>query len=411
MFRHHRSRGFTLVELLVVIAIIGILIALLLPAVQAAREAARRAQCSNNLKQLGLALHNYHDAYKCLPAGVMIMGTVNSSPLFTGIPSLAGGNIGAVNFLPWGVAILPFVEASAIASRYDLRFPAWPNVTAMNFAASCNAIGAANDALTSNIIGVWICPSAPDPEGRKYTFVVPAGSWEDFLLPKADMIKGVTAPGDYEAVSGVGSDYWRTAQAEGMPLTPEDRQGAIDECVSLKHLIPYAAFIVENLFGVSPKDPSFNKEVAGLIEDIGGQRNTFAEVRDGTSNTIALAERLGSVNLYGPGFMDLDIGAVDVSYGAQSGGGWGDPVSNGGVWFRGAYYDGTERKSGTSGEGGPCAINCVSAQSRGWYGMHPTGCNFAFVDGTVRFYGSTIAAKVLCSMITKSNNDLYEFPY
>ena len=91
-----RRRGFTLVELLVVIAIIGILVALLLPAVQAAREAARRMQCTNNHKQLGLAVHNYHDTYKSLPAR-------------------AGGTQGPTNldnqgWLSAWIVLLPFYE-------------------------------------------------------------------------------------------------------------------------------------------------------------------------------------------------------------------------------------------------------------------------------------------------------------
>ncbi|WP_428305691.1 DUF1559 domain-containing protein [Lacipirellula sp.] len=99
--RRRRSDAFTLVELLVVIAIIGVLVALLLPAVQAAREAARRSQCTNNLKQVGIALHNYESGKGALPAGA---GYDRTEPKGT-----------------WVVAIAPYLEQTALFTRYDFK--------------------------------------------------------------------------------------------------------------------------------------------------------------------------------------------------------------------------------------------------------------------------------------------------
>lgn len=111
-------RGFTLVELLVVIAIIGILIALLLPAVQAAREAARRAECSDNLKQLGIALHNYHDANKKFcPATFNLVSAGATVGSATSTPSYGPGQVG-MN-LHGFVALLPFLEQQALYAQYN----------------------------------------------------------------------------------------------------------------------------------------------------------------------------------------------------------------------------------------------------------------------------------------------------
>ncbi len=102
MTRSHKA--FTLIELLVVIAIIGILVALLLPAVQAAREAARRMSCSNNMKQIGIALQMYHDAFRQLPAGWRGNDPATGQPHWFGLPGWG-----------WGSAILPFLEQENVS--------------------------------------------------------------------------------------------------------------------------------------------------------------------------------------------------------------------------------------------------------------------------------------------------------
>jgi prepilin-type N-terminal cleavage/methylation domain-containing protein len=129
-----RRGGFTLVELLVVIAIIGILIALLLPAVQAAREAARRAQCTNNLKQIGLALHNYHDTFKSFPPGWIV-------PNNTGPGNRCGG-------LGWQTFLLPFIEQRSL---HDAISPNNQNVV-LDIGNGPNAGGA--------VIDSYRCPSS-----------------------------------------------------------------------------------------------------------------------------------------------------------------------------------------------------------------------------------------------------------
>lgn len=120
-------RGFTLVELLVVIAIIGILVALLLPAIQTAREAARRTQCTNKVKQLVAALHNYHDAHGTFPPGTQTGGQKNYSTAgWCGSDPGSGSDSRA----SWTVLILPFIEGASQYALFDcnLRFTSTSNV-------------------------------------------------------------------------------------------------------------------------------------------------------------------------------------------------------------------------------------------------------------------------------------------
>jgi len=133
-----KQSGFTLVELLVVIAIVGVLISLLLPAVQAAREAAWRTQVQNNLKQIGVALHNHHDAANHLPAAYVGDYTHPSADPVTldGPPGWA-----------WGTMLLPYLEEQPLYDRLQRKLPCWD---------------AANSQLVATRLSVFLNPAAPD---------------------------------------------------------------------------------------------------------------------------------------------------------------------------------------------------------------------------------------------------------
>ena len=213
-WRRRRPLAFTLVELLVVIAIIGVMVGLLLPAVQNAREAARRMQCGNRTRQIGLAIHNYHSAFKNLPRA-----------LWMEVPPRA------FNGKSWGVAILAFMEQQPLYEQYD------------HSVLAVDQLSPRNVALIRTPLQDYVCPSAPGaPDQRRYTLnAAPAG------LP---FTATNIAPTDYTPTTGVRGLYSQHAYSAA---PPQAREGALQ--------------VVSVLFG-GGQDGSF----AGILD---GLSNTF----------------------------------------------------------------------------------------------------------------------------------------
>lgn len=156
MSKKNFRTGFTLVELLVVIAIIGVLVGLLLPAVQQAREAARRMSCSNNLKQMGLAAHNYHDTFNVLMPALQNSGRYNNESYHL---NTAGG---VKNTTGWAM-MLPFLEQSAIHDNFNFDVS---TSTSSPYDIPLVGDSTLNSELYSTRVATFECPSHPQAGER-----------------------------------------------------------------------------------------------------------------------------------------------------------------------------------------------------------------------------------------------------
>ena len=250
-------RAFTLIELLVVIAIIAVLIALLLPAVQQAREAARRTQCKNNLKQLGLAMHNYHDTH-----GVFAPNRMGRS----------GGMGGSPNFsaLGWTVHLLPFIDQAGLYGSMNLEF---------------------YDPATGNNGGSLFGPNAPAAVIRAREKVIPA------LLCPSNPQAAFYGP----ATGGWGGSYKDDSWNDGTNGARTDYLGNMGFVNAGHRDCPFVNY-------PAPLDADWSVSWDMNIQPLQGNNGVFGfhgsiginQISDGTSNTLMIMESMHWVNKANP---------------------------------------------------------------------------------------------------------------
>lgn len=362
----HRRFGFTLIELLVVIAIIGVLISLLLPAVQAAREAARRAQCTNNMKQIGIAVHNFHDVQQTLPNMSFCGGGCEDT------------NPGMQNIFyrfrhyPVSFELLPYIEQNNLYNQFNL------NLAATSTVPTGSSSGMLNVQLASSPLKVFLCPSMPPPVNPVFADYASYG-WN---RGNCD-VNSPPQPGD----------IYKPGQAYG--FTPSD--GVFISRMDAG--LDYATGVA--LAAKHTADPTW-------WQPDHTYRINFASITDGLSNTIAAGEMHNILQ----GYTTTTVNSVSIGTTPVPSGGpiaWG---SSGGDYYSegrttvpmntltGPYYSRTIVDA-------PSLHNILyQSPVYSFRSTHPGGCNFLLCDGSVKFIKQSINMTTYRALGSRKNGEV-----
>jgi prepilin-type N-terminal cleavage/methylation domain-containing protein/prepilin-type processing-associated H-X9-DG protein len=362
------SGGFTLIELLVVIAIIAVLIALLLPAVQSAREAARRAQCVNNLKQLGLAFANYEGTTGVFPLGAM-----------TGVTNAANSGWGQQlnnNGVSWVALTLPYFEQTNIYN--SINFQTYVNTS----------LGTADFATAwYTKIATLQCPSDGDQDGFRGDGYSGAGGLGQYCVTPAPLPPGGGAPmvpvTNY--IASFGDNYCIGALTMGT-FFPTETPYTTWPPVAGQPRIGWPGY-QGTYADINAMLPPVGAPgvLRGMFDCTTNQVVRLASVTDGTSNTIAAGEALPAQR------------------------------ADDNVWQYSANADGTTvpinyptplNCDTAGGFGTPNWASRCSYANTGFKSHHPGGANFVFVDGSVHFLKQSIAMTTYCALGSRNGGEV-----